>query len=244
MIKAAIDKILALAPIQTFDLDNRTYAKGNLAQITPPEFASPEPLLFKTLSGLVDHIKAGQLLLDNDKGVFLQVDDFNSVSLRGDLQPDNSNKRFLYAKSMLAVTSFEFSDPRHPIWYDLENFVIALQSQFVQTDTIKDLIAHLGHLANETVVDHKDDTFSQSYQVKTGITTKSSVVITNPIILAPYRTFAEVDQPLSDCIFRLRNQGGVQCALFISDGDKWKLDAIKNIKAWLEENVSGIDVVA
>ncbi len=244
MLEKFIDRILDLAQIETFEHKERVYSKDVLREITPPEFVSPEPLLFKTLSGMVDHIKAGQLLQDSDKGVFLQVDDYNKVSLRGELQPENSNNRFLYATSMLAIVSFQFSEPTKPIWYDLENFIIAVQSQFVQTDSIKDLIAHLGKIANENIVTVADDSFSQTIQVETGITTKSSVKITNPITIAPYRTFAEVDQPISHCIFRMKSQGGMQCAMFIADGGKWKLDAIKNIKAWLAEQLPDIKVIA
>ena len=242
MIKEAIDKILELAKIETFAKGDQSYAKQKLVEITPPGFVSPEVLTLNTLSGMVDYLQS----LDEEmqQKVFLQVNDFNSVSLLGLLQPENSNKRFTYARSQLAVSQFNFSQPTQPAWYDLENFVIALQSQFVQTNKIDELISHLSHLANETVVDVKDDSFSQSYQIKTGITTKSQVVVTNPITLRPHRTFSEIEQPASTCIFRLKSKGGMQCALFISDGGAWKLDAINNIKNWLKKQLPDITIIA
>jgi len=252
MIEKAINKILDLAPIETTEVDGREYSRAvdALRQITPPHFVSPDALIFKTLSGMVDYVKSNHstyiegLRGSHPNTVLLQVDDYNKVTLRGHLQPENSNKRFKYAESVLAIDRFSFSVPINPVWHDLENFVIALQSQFVQTDKIEELISHLSHLANETVVDVKDDTFSQSYQIKTGITTKSSVVVTNPITLQPHRTFSEIEQPESTCIFRLKGKGEMQCALFISDGGAWEIDAINNIKEWLQGQLPDITIIA
>jgi len=241
MIQKAIDRILDLAPIETIEIDSRVYSKDMLREITPPEFVSPTPLTLNTLSGMADYINT--MAGDHEK-VFLKINNYNSVSLLGQIQPENSNTRFVYAQADLKTEQFSFSRPVSPNWYDLENFVIALQSQFVQTQKIDELISHLSHLANETVVDVKDDSFSQSYQIKTGITTKSQVVVTNPITLQPHRTFSEIVQPESTCIFRLKSKGGMQCALFISDGGAWKLDAITNIKEWLQEQLPGIGIIA
>jgi hypothetical protein len=34
------------------------------------------------------------------------------------------------------------------------------------------------------------------------------------------------------------------CALFEADGRMWRLEAIKNIKAWLQEKIPGIKIIA
>ena len=240
MIKEAINKILDLAPIQTKKINELFYSKSGLVQITPPEFERPEPLSFNTLTGMVDHIKTGHLLPENDKETFLQVGSFGEVFLRGALQPENRNKRFLYAQSVLSAKPFMFGN-----WYDLETFIISLQSQFVETQEINDLISHLGHIANETIVDNTDDGFSQTIQVKTGITTKSEVVLENPMALRPYRTFMEIEQPSSNHIFRLRNKPcGMECTIIEADGDQWKLEAIQSIKAWLSDKLPEMTIIA
>lgn len=130
-------------------------------------------------------------------------------------------------------------------WHDLELFIIQLQGMFVAHDPKAGaIIDMLGHLANEYIKENRDDGFSQSIQVRTGITTKSEVTIENPICLTPYRTFREVKQPSSDFIFRLRNtNNNLQCALFEGDGGAWELEAVKNIAAYLQERVS-IPVIA
>jgi len=109
MLQKMIDRILALAPIQTITFGSRNYAKSSLHQITPPEFEPPEVLTLNTLSGMVEYLES----LDEEmrSKVFLQVNDFNSVSLLGLLQPENSNKRFTYARSQFSVSQFSFSQP-------------------------------------------------------------------------------------------------------------------------------------
>ncbi len=53
--------------------------------------------------------------------------------------------------------------------------------------------------------------------------------------LRPYRTFAEVEQPASQFVFRI-NQNA-QMALFEADGGKWRLEAINNIANYLKESL-------
>lgn len=236
MIKEAIDKILALAPIQTKKIDERNYTKDRLTHIAPPEYTDPHRLDFHTLTGMIDHIKAKSLLKTE---LFLLVDDHSRVSLCGAIQPDNYNKRFIYAVSSLVSRPFAFGT-----WWALEEFIISLQSQFVQTDITEKLIQHLGHLANETVTENKDDGFSQSYQIKTGVTTKAEVQIENPMVFQPYRTFMEIDQPSSQCVFRLRTTDGMQCKIVEADGDQWKLGAIQSIKKWLGEQLPNMTIIA
>ena len=107
---------------------------------------------------------------------------------------------------------------------------------------ISSLIDVLGNLANEHVTENKDDGLSQTIQVRTGITTRAKVKIENPLSLKPYRTFREVEQPESLFIFRLKNQNGLHCALYESDGGAWKLEAIKNIKAHLAGELPEIQI--
>ena len=46
---------------------------------------------------------------------------------------------------------------------------------------------------------------SQKTTIKTGAENLSEVKVPNPVVLAPYRTFSEVDQPESKFIFRLES---------------------------------------
>ena len=59
------------------------------------------------------------------------------------------------------------------------------------------------------------------------------------MVLKPFRTFAEAEQPESKFIFRMRkDEDGVTAALIEADGGAWKVQAIKNIANYLEDKLS------
>lgn len=232
MIKAAIDRILDLSKIQTYKHhDDRIFTKGSLQWIKPPEFHRPDVFAFKTLTGLVDFIKEAPPEVIEDMEC-IHVKSPSVVSIIGRMNIKNENMRFVYADAKVDQDQFQFGQ-----WYDLEMFIISLQGLFVASETVEQIIAMLGKLANEEVQTNNDDGFSQSIQISTGITIKEERKIANPVILRPWRAFREVDQPESQFIFRLKNKGGMHCALFDADAGMWKLTAMQNIKTWLSERV-------
>ena len=70
-----------------------------------------------------------------------------------------------------------------------------------------------------------------------GIASKSDAVVPNPVKLRPYRTFVEVEQPVSEFVFRMKDNNGITCALFEADGGAWKNTAMRNIKNYLESEL-------
>jgi len=81
-----------------------------------------------------------------------------------------------------------------------------------------------------------DDGITQQVQAKMGVRIEN-VQLPNPIRLAPYRTFTQIEQPASAFVFRLKKSAGSgegpTAALFDADGGNWQNDAIMNIKEWL-----------
>lgn len=87
-----------------------------------------------------------------------------------------------------------------------------------------------------SLAEYGDDGVSQKATVKTGIASKGEALVPNPVTLMPYRTFVEVDQPISNFIFRMKEDKyskGIQCALYEADGGAWKIEAMENIKIYL-----------
>ena len=62
--------------------------------------------------------------------------------------------------------------------------------------------------------------------LKTGVANLAKAKAPNPVMLRPYRTFAEVEQPASQFVFRIDKNA--EMALFSADGGKWHLNAIKS----------------
>jgi hypothetical protein len=233
MIEKAIHKIAMMAieamDIKQVDIHGKTYFNQNLHRIDPPEMSEPETLGFNTLEGLVDFIRE-----ENPSGARLHIFEPSLVSVIGTPDPANYNRRFEFARAEFSTDQFRFGH-----WYEKEEFIIALQSLFVQDESIEGLLSGVSSIISSIVKEDTEDNFSQHVQVKVGISLKEGVKIPNPIELRPYRTFIEVEQPLSRFAFRLRNTNDrLQLSLHQADGDAWKLEAITNLAAWFKDKVS------
>ncbi len=61
-------------------------------------------------------------------------------------------------------------------------------------------------------------------------------------ISGSYRTFMEIAQPESEFVFRARKADSLpHFALFEADGGAWRIEAMKRINAYLEEQLSGLE---
>ena len=114
-----------------------------------------------------------------------------------------------------------------------------LQSSFTDSGDKEVLQKYTGLVRDEAVKETGDDGISQAVTIKTGVASVGQAVVPNPVTLAPYRTFPEVDQPLSKFIFRM--QEGPKAAIFEADGGAWRNQAIKNIKEYLEKELEGLE---
>ena len=228
MIREAIDKIISLAPPETFTINGETYCEQQLKLVQKPEYSPPTPLIFFTLQAIVDYV-AGNI--DDTADYSILIVGPYRVRVIGPLQPENANERFIYASARSAYEPFEFGR-----FMPADNFVVALQSLFEHNETREDLLSIVGNLANEQITQAHDDGISQAVQIKSGITTRAAVILENPVTLQPYRTFPEIEQPLSEFIIRFKNDGNnqMQVALFEADGGMWQLTAIARIKQWLK----------
>jgi len=226
MIKAAIDRILGLAAVEKFSIDGRTFTSKNLAEVVPP---SPDSMKINTLTGFADYINKNPDRLRYE-GLLAHVIDPENVVLRSSIEPVHQ-ARSTYLSANHSPASFPFGQ-----YLQVENFIISLQTYFVSSPTVADMIRLVGNLTVGASVKHLDDGISQEVTAKTGITRVENVVVPNPVLLAPYRTFLEITQPESPFVFRIKQDkdGAPTCALFSADGGNWKLEAIAGIKQWLE----------
>lgn len=180
-----------------------------------------------TLTSLVDYIKAH---IDSmaDK-MIIQIVSPEEVFLFSQLNEERKRERLVEVKAQVPAFRYES-------FVDHEEFCINVQAKFLNDpDTDKDLLLKFaGTVENGTVAEYGDDGVTQKATVRQGIASKTEAIVPNPVKLRPYRTFIEVEQPVSEFIFRMRDSHGIGCALFEADGGAWKNTAMKNIKSYLE----------
>lgn len=148
---------------------------------------------------------------------------------------DRYNKRNYVLEVRPVTPSIQFDR-----YMDLEEFIIQLQTCFVDTVNKQKLIELVSSFVESEKLEVADNGISQTIVVEKGAAIKSkSEVEVNPFVrLAAYRTYVEVEQP--ETIYLLRVQRGNRIALYEADGGKWKLDAQKNVSEYLREGLSDL----
>lgn len=249
MLKEVIDRILELGPIRTLEDDDEMYVKqtDHLARLKRPHEEEPNPLQFTTLTGFADYVLRNPDELPIDKFI-IHVEDYDVVSLLGPLQPTNENERFCYAKAKSNIKQFQFG-----VYMAIEPFVVGLQTMFAECPEesecdLKTILSYVGNVASERVAEHADDGFSQSIQIRTGLSMKSAVKVQNPVVVRPHRTFGEVEPPETVAVLRFkedkREESAPQVGLFEGAGERWRIQAIKDIADWLRHEFPPMIVLA
>lgn len=232
IIKEALEYITGLKAPHRESINGVEYSDKSMM----PIFYNPKAIEIEmnTLTSLVEYIKTNVDSLE-DKMIVHVVRPtevklyscLDSQRIREHLVDVNANiPRFDYEKYM-----------------DHERFCIALQAKFID-DTETDratVLSFAGTVEDGTVAQYSDDGVSQKATVKTGIASKGEKLVPNPVALRPYRTFHEIEQPISNFIFRMRSERGVECALYEADGGSWENEAMLNIKSYLEKELDGIE---
>lgn len=219
------------------------YTPERLCRINAPV---AEPVVTHSLTSIVDYVKKNVDFLD-PKELVVHVVSPTEVQLISYLNDDSKREVYIRAEAILP-NNVKFNG-----FLDTEGFNIMLQSGFVNQPTVdnvdgndvevdykKMLLQVTGCVKEEAIKQIGDDGVSQSAMIKTGVASIEPVKVPNPVLLAPYRTFQEVRQPLSKFIFRMKD--GPSAALFEADGGAWRNDAISRIKIFFEEQLEGIEI--
>lgn len=238
MIKKALEYLVNLgeANIRDVTLPDgtvQTYSDKPLTLLSK-RISTAKCIGMSTLTSLVDYIKAN---IDTmaDK-MIVHVESPTEVSLFSQL---NENREREYLVAVKAETpSF-----RYETFIEHEEFCINVQAKFLGgPDTDKELLLKFaGAVESGSVAEYGDDGVSQKATVRQGISSKTDAIVPNPVTLRPYRTFAEVEQPSSEFIFRMKDSHGIYCAIFEADGGAWKGRAMKNIKDYLKTALTGYE---
>ncbi|CAG36754.1 hypothetical protein [Desulfotalea psychrophila] len=158
----------------------------------------------------------------------------SKVVLLSGLDPDHRDRE-TFLESSCAYDPFVFGR-----YYDVEEFIVSLQAQFVQDEVIGAILKMVGNMVTRSDVGLYDDGVTQIAEVKTGLANVEKVALPNPVSIAPYRTFPELEQPCSNFVLRLTKDHS--CALFEADGGAWKIEAIEKIADFFRTSIICADI--
>jgi len=237
MLKEAIEKILTLSDPKTVKIGAREFSSQPLHQVKPN---SVQALHLNSLQALVQYVKNNP---DEwvKKGIFLNVTSPEKVELLWTMDQVHPTRNVLaFVDCENHQEDFAFGRK-----FNNEEFVIALQSQFVQTESLFLLQKIASNLKAESVKTSQDDGIAQVVGQSAGVFLKTELKIPNPIKLRPFRTFREIEQPESQFVFRVHQVRDElpQCALYEADGGAWKLEAMQKIGEYLKSNLTDIVVL-
>lgn len=201
--------------------------EGIAREISPIVTRAEDELRLNTLTGLVAYVKAN--LERKNQSFYLQIYDEKTVLLKGLLDSDGGRESLVIANAI--VPRFDYDR-----YLDVEELTVAFQSKFTKTDDRDTLLKVVGNVKEENIRKTGDNGVSQAVTIQTGIASADDVLVPNPVTLAPYRTFLEVEQPASDFIFRMKD--GPRGAIFEADGGAWRNKAIVNVREYLQTELA------
>jgi hypothetical protein len=225
VIKEAIQHIIDMARPTLVEVGERAYSTVALSGVQTPV---PRTIGLRTLSGLIDYLAAN---IDDRElaNHILHVESPTKVALFSCIVGVfGERNRDVEVEAMVPVIEFNRFMP-------IEQFIIILQSLFVQDDGAAAVLRVVGNITENATVQTQDDGVTQETTARAGIARVTDVAVPNPVELAPFRTFAEIEQPRSKFVLRIRRGAGIEAALFEADGGAWRLEAIKRIAVWLTE---------
>lgn len=240
MIKGALEYLVGLGKTEILEFNGQKYSTKRIDHIKYP---SPAALNITTLTGLVDYIKSdidlNAKLHEGDCDVaaaddlLIQVVSPTKVRLYSPILTDEERDCYIECTALTPNTMLNQ-------FIDIENFNIMVQSCFEQSGDVAAVLKVAANIREQEVKESLDDGITQEVVIKAGIQRLASVQVPNPVMLKPFRTFMEVEQPESKFVFRMQN--GPRAALFEADGGAWKNEAMKSIKEYLEKELAGYSV--
>lgn len=119
---------------------------------------------------------------------------------------------------------------------EYEQAIIELRSKFSPGPGVDYLLDLLSRMSKDSGVTTRDNGVSQEVEARQGVSLKALVQVKPRVALRPFRTFLEVEQPVSEFLLRLDDDGNV--GLFEADGGMWQQTAKASIAAYFEDKLA------
>ena len=227
-----IDKIIEVKEsrpvVEIVELHGHTYTTDTLMLVEPPMYR-PEPITVYGLDSICKLIR-NEIDAIQASPVYVRVKSHDKI----DVITTFGEK---LKRDTLYVAEADVPGFREG-YRDYEKAAIELRSLFIPGEGVDYLIDLLSRIRKEDSVTSEDNGVTQEVTVKQGVNLKAYEKVNPRVKLQPFRTFIEVDQPESEFLLRVDDNGNI--GIFEADGGVWKLEAKQNASAYFEENLSDL----
>ena len=203
---------------------------GNAREILP-NICHPDTLPLHSLEALVKMVQTEAVNMDAPLYITIP----NHLTVRCFGQPDADARYFrqvYYEAKATDVPGFQDG------FRDQEKAIIELRSRFAPGEGVDYLLDLLSRISKDSGVTTNDNGVSQTVEARQGVALKATVQVKPRVPLRPFRTFQEVEQPESEFLLRMDEEGNI--GLFEADGGMWKLTARQTVKAFLEAQLANL----
>ncbi len=203
---------------------------SNVREILPSIY-HPDTLLLHSLEALVKMVQTEAANVGEP--LYITIPDHLTVRCYGQPQPDARFFRQVYYEAR-ATDVPGFRDG----FREQEKAIIEMRSRFAPGEGVDYLLDLLSRISKDSGVVTNDNGVSQTVEARQGIALKTTVQLKSRVPLRPFRTFQEVEQPESEFLLRMNEEGNI--GLFEADGGMWKLTARQTVKAFLEAKLADL----
>lgn len=226
MLKEAIQYLVGLKENKIYDIGGDTYSDHELVRITP-HVDRPHEVKVNGLSSIAELIREENDIFVGRLPIYIRIIDAREVAIFTSY--DDMMARDALYRCSCDAPSF------HPGWMEHDEAIIKLRSIFVQdvdTSDLEYVMDLLSRVSKESSVTSSDNGISQTVEARQGVALSQRVKVRPIVRLTPYRTFLEVEQPTSEFLLRLDEDGRV--GLLEADGGRWKMDAKTEIAGFFD----------
>jgi hypothetical protein len=235
MLREALSYIVGLGnnaeKVQVLEICGETYANKHLERYGAPKRANA--IEASSLSSMVDYITECADEFPEGRKMVIWIVNPETVHLMSTLDREREREHLFTSKAEISQYRFDY-------WYDQERFMIEIQSNFVQSADRDILVKFAGNVEQKNNATYSDDGKTQVATMSTGVASKSDVIVPNPVYLAPYRTFQEIEQPFSNFVFRMGDKVVPAFSLIEAEGGLWKNEAVNRIKEYFRKALEGM----
>lgn len=227
MLAKMIDKIVSLKQTQIFEIGGQTYTDGHLTRI-PPHVDRPECITVSGLDGVCKLIRTELEMVGVT--ILVQAKSYNTVEVMTTYLPDFSRNALYRAEADVPGLRTGFRDR--------ETALIELRSLFIPGEGTAYLLDLLSRITDEKSVTTRDNGVTQAVEARQGVALNALVEIKPRVLLRPFRTFLEVEQPESEFLLRVDADKGI--GFFEADGGVWMLEAKRNIADYFTSHLADL----